>query len=29
MHGSTFVGDGEQALLELAKVMKEVLGEKY
>lgn len=25
MHGSTFVGDGEQALLELAAVMKEVL----
>ena len=29
MHGSTFVGDGEQALLDLAEMMKEVLGEKY
>jgi flavorubredoxin len=29
MHGSTFVGDGEQALLDLAELMKEVLGEKY
>jgi flavorubredoxin len=29
MHGSTFVGNGERALLELAEVMKEVLGEKY
>jgi flavorubredoxin len=26
MHGSTFVGNGEQALLDLAEVMKEVLG---
>jgi flavorubredoxin len=26
MHGSTFVGDGEKALLELAEVMREVLG---
>jgi flavorubredoxin len=26
MHGSTFAGDGEQALLELAAMMKEVLG---
>lgn len=26
MHGSTFAGDGEQALLELAAVMQEVLG---
>jgi hypothetical protein len=26
MHGSTFTGDCEQALLELAAVMKEVLG---
>jgi len=28
MHGSTFVGNGEQALLDLAEVMKEVLGKK-
>ena len=27
MHGSSFVGDGEQALQDLAMVMKEVLGE--
>jgi flavorubredoxin len=26
MHGSTFVGDGEQALADLAQVIKEVLG---
>ncbi len=26
MHGSTFVGDGEQALFNLAQVMKDVLG---
>lgn len=28
MHGSTFVGDGEKALLELAEVMRELLREK-
>lgn len=28
MHGSTYVGDGEQALRELAVVMREVLGEQ-
>ena len=27
MHGSTFVGDGERALADLAHVLKEVLGE--
>lgn len=26
MHGSTFVGDGEQAIFDLAQVMKEILG---
>jgi hypothetical protein len=26
MHGSTFVGDGEKALLDMAVVMKELLG---
>jgi hypothetical protein len=26
MHGSTFVGDGERALNDLAQVLKEVLG---
>jgi hypothetical protein len=26
MHGSTFVGDGAQALADLAQVIKEVLG---
>jgi len=26
MHGSTFVGDGEKALLDMATVMKELLG---
>ncbi len=25
MHGSTFVGDGERALADLAQVMKEIL----
>jgi len=28
MHGSTFVGDGAQALTDLAQVMKEVLGKR-
>jgi flavorubredoxin len=28
MHGSTFVGDGAQALTDLAQVIKEVLGER-
>jgi len=27
MHGSTYVGDGEKAILDLAEVMREVLGE--
>ena len=27
MHGSTYIGDGESALLDLAQVMKNVLGE--
>ncbi|HEX4998877.1 MAG TPA: MBL fold metallo-hydrolase, partial [Terriglobia bacterium] len=26
MHGSTFLGNGEQALLDMATVMKEILG---
>jgi len=26
MHGSTFIGNGEQALLDMASVMKELLG---
>jgi hypothetical protein len=26
MHGSTFLGDGEKALLDMAAVMKELLG---
>ena len=26
MHGSTFVGDGEKALLDLGPVLKEILG---
>ena len=26
MHGSTFLGDGERALLDMAAVMKELLG---
>jgi len=26
MHGSTFVGNGEKALLDMAIVMKELLG---
>jgi hypothetical protein len=29
MHGSSFVGDGEQALRDLVVVMKEVLGKPY
>jgi flavorubredoxin len=28
MHGSTFLGDGERAILDLAQVFKEVLGER-
>jgi hypothetical protein len=28
MHGSTFVGDGERALRDLAVVMREVYGER-
>jgi flavorubredoxin len=28
MHGSTFLGDGRRALLELARVMRETLGER-
>ena len=27
MYGSTFIGDGEQALADLARVMKEILAE--
>jgi hypothetical protein len=26
MHGSTFLGNGEKALLDMAAVMKEILG---
>jgi hypothetical protein len=28
MHGSTFVGDGAQALTDLAQVMQEILGRR-